>query len=287
MTTYHVDEAEFAGLKGKTILLTGCATGIGRATAILAHKNGANLILGDWAENEGQALLSELKERALFRKTDVSSWPDLLALFEEGWEKFGSIDVVVANAGINEAGSLLEDAYDTETGKLEPPMLQTINVNLAGVIYSTKLALHYFTKQPGKRFQLVFTGSAASFLDTPPLWLYEASKAGVLGLMRSLRTQLPKAHNVTVNMIAPWLTITPMAKDEFLSVWGSLPVNEPIGVARALLLPAVRPDINGKSFFIAGHEIIELEEGLEKTQPQWMGERLSKDVDEGQRRIIP
>ncbi|KAK9415450.1 putative NAD(P)-binding protein [Seiridium unicorne] len=290
MTTYRVDDAEFAGLSGRTVLLTGCATGIGRAAAVLAHKYGANLILGDWAEKEGQALQAELKEvvrRVLFRKTDVSSWPDLLALFEAGWDKFGSVDVVLANAGINEVGDMFEDAYDEGTGKLKPPVLQTLDVNLTGVIYSAKLALHYFAKQPGKKCQLVFTGSAACFLDTPPLWVYEASKAGVMGLMRSLRTQLVKRYNVTVNMVAPWMTKTPMLKDEFRSVWGELPSNEPIGVARALLLPAIRQDLNGKSFFVAGHEIVDFEEGLEKTQPQWMGEQLSRDVDEGQRRIVP
>ncbi|KAK3381034.1 hypothetical protein B0H63DRAFT_494957 [Podospora didyma] len=287
MTTYQVDDGEFAALKGKTILLTGCSTGIGRATAYLAHKHGANLILGDWAEKEGQSFELELKERVLFRKTDVSSWSDLLALFEAGWKKFGSLDIVLANAGINEIGNMLEDKYDSETGQLQPPSLQTLNVNLLGVIYTTKLAVHYFAKQPDKKFQLVLTGSAACFLDTPPLWTYEASKAGVMGLMRSLRTQLPKNHNVTINIVAPWLTKTGMLKEEFLSVWGDLPANEPIGVARALLLPAVRPEMNGTSLFVAGHQITDFEEGLTKTQPQWMGEQLSKDVDEGQRRILP
>ena len=84
-----------------------------------------------------------------------------------------------------------------------------------------------------------------------------------------------------------FITETGMLKEEFLSVWGDLPANEPIGVAKALLLPAVRPEMNGKSLFIAGHQIIDFEEGLERTQPQWMGEQLSKDVDEGQRRILP
>lgn len=126
-----------------------------------------------------------------------------------------------------------------------------------------------------------------------------------MGLMRSLRTQLLRTNNVTVNMVAPWLTTkyssrnpffriglitvteTPMLKDEFLRVWGDLPANEPIGVARALLLPAIRPDVNGKSMFVSGHRIIDFEEGLAKTQPIWMGEELSKHVDEGQRRIVP
>lgn len=249
-----------------------------------------------------------MRRRVLFQKTDVSSWSDLLALFDAGFKKFGSLDIVLANAGINEAGNMLEDKYHPETSQLEPPVLQTLNVNLVGVIYTTKLAVHYFAKQPRKKFQLVLTGSAACFLDTPPLWTYCASKAGVMGLMRSLRTQLPKNNNVTVNVVAPWLTSelrhaqanmelrvtdstlaleTAMLKDEFLGIWGDLPANEPIGVARALLLPAVRQDMNGKSLFVAGHEIVDLEEGLERTRPQWMGEQLSKDVEEGQRRILP
>ena len=78
-----------------------------------------------------------------------------------------------------------------------------------------------------------------------------------------------------------------MLLPEFLKVWGQLPANEPIGVARALLLPAVRTDLNGLSLFIAGHEIIDFEEGLARTKPEWMGKELSNHVDEGQRRIVP
>lgn len=78
-----------------------------------------------------------------------------------------------------------------------------------------------------------------------------------------------------------------MLLPEFLKVWGELPANEPIGVAKALLLPVVRPELNGKSLFVAGHEISDFEEGLEKTKPAWMGKELSDHVDEGQRRILP
>lgn len=78
-----------------------------------------------------------------------------------------------------------------------------------------------------------------------------------------------------------------MLREEFVKVWGTLPANEPIGVARALLLPVVRPDINGKGFFVAGHQIVDFEQGLTSTQSQWMGEELSKHVVEGQRRIVP
>lgn len=78
-----------------------------------------------------------------------------------------------------------------------------------------------------------------------------------------------------------------MLLPSFLEVWGDLPANRPEGVALALLLPVVRPEINGKSFFVAGHKIFDLEEKLQETQPLWMGSELSKHVNEGQRRLIP
>lgn len=78
-----------------------------------------------------------------------------------------------------------------------------------------------------------------------------------------------------------------MLPKHILDIWGELPANETEGVARALLLPVVRPDVNGKSFFVAGHQIVDFEDTLHETQPLWMGRQLSADVDEGQRRLIP
>jgi len=91
----------------------------------------------------------------------VSSWSSVLSLFENGTRHFGTLDVVLANAGINEVGNLLEDTFETDGGLLAPPNLQTLSVNLLGVLYTTKCAVHYFAKHSEKRCQLVFTGSAA------------------------------------------------------------------------------------------------------------------------------
>lgn len=70
-------------------------------------------------------------------------------------------------------------------------------------------------------------------------------------------------------------------------MWGELPANTPEGPARALLMPAVRPEMNGKSLFVAGNRVYELEEKLKETQGLWMGQKLSEDFEEGQRRLIP
>ncbi|KAL2881803.1 hypothetical protein SGCOL_002960 [Colletotrichum sp. CLE4] len=101
--------------------------------------------------------------------------------------------------------------------------------------------------------------------------------AAVLGLMRAMRTQLPRM-NITVNMIAPWMTDTEMVTDHIRSIWKELPANTPKDVATASLLPAMRPEVNGKSFFIHGGNISDLEDKLDETQPLWLGPELDKEM---------
>jgi hypothetical protein len=76
-----------------------------------------------------------------------------------------------------------------------------------------------------------------------------------------------------------------MLPDWVKEKWQGLPANDATGVARALLLPAVRPKVNGKTLWVAGNEIIEIEDALHAAQPQWLGPELSKAVDEGQIRL--
>lgn len=128
----------------------------------------------------------------------------MLDLFQATHQEFGTIHAVLSNAGVSRENILLEE-FDATTGKLSAPNLDSLNINLVGHIYAVKCALHYFAKWPETRCQIVMTGSAASFIDTPPLYLYCAAKAGVLGLMRALRSQVIK-KNITVNMVAPWMT---------------------------------------------------------------------------------
>ena len=77
-----------------------------------------------------------------------------------------------------------------------------------------------------------------------------------------------------------------MLLPEMAKVWEGLPSNEPYGVGRALLMLIVRPDINGKAFFIAGHKIVDFEDKIWEAQAAWMGQELSDAVTEGQRRLI-
>lgn len=81
--------------------------------------------------------------------------------------------------------------------------------------------------------------------------------------------------------------VTAMVTGHIQDVWENMPANEPVDVARASLLPVMRPETNGKSFLINGGNITELEDKLDETQSVWLGPELDKHMREGQRRLIP
>lgn len=242
-----------------------------------------------------------MTRRILFRKCDVSKWNDVLDLFEAGVKTFGVIHAVLCNAGINSA-DFEDHVVDPRTGRLQPPSMKVLDVDLYGVVFTVKCALWYFGKWPQTRCQIVITGSVASFVDGPNMHLYMAAKTGVLGLMRGLRTKVVD-KNMTINLVAPWATgrivqffdrhirahpshaETPMLRKEMNPA--DMPLNQPSHIARALLLPVLRPEINGKSFWVSGGDIAELEDTIHQSQPAWLGKKMSDDLDEGQRKTVP
>lgn len=96
----------------------------------------------------------------IFAKADVSIWSEVLDLFQQTWDRFGAIDVVLSNAGTHGFETLQDETLDDD-GNLTAPSLRSFEVNLHSAAYCTKAAVHFFKKQPQKRCQLVFTGSAA------------------------------------------------------------------------------------------------------------------------------
>ncbi|KAF7555078.1 hypothetical protein G7Z17_g2413 [Cylindrodendrum hubeiense] len=256
-----VADEELATLKGKTIIITGGGSGIGKAAASLAYAAGANIAIADLSGDVEASLSQEFPERMIFVKADVSKWSEVLNVFKKTWDRFGAIEVVLSNAGTHAFETLQDETLDDDEDPTAPS-LKSFEVNLHSAAYCTKAAVHFFKKQPQKKCQLIFTGSAASLIDTPPLTLYCA-----------------------VNMVAPWMTVTPAMPDWIKEKWGELPTNDSVGVAKALLLPALRTDTNGKTLWVAGNDIVEIEDALHDAQPQWLGARLSADVDEGQLRL--
>lgn len=195
-------------LAGKTVVITGAGSGLGEAFLREYVKAGAFVTFGDFADDRSKAIVDEIGEdKVCFVHCDVTNWQDQLHLFHTALEKSPSktIDIVVANAGTSGHDDLATD--DTEPdGEPKEPNVNHVKIDLIGVLYTTKLALHYFPRQtesPDRDRCLILTSSIAGYVDKPGSPQYNAAKFGVRGLMRCLRTTMPE-QKMRVNLLAPW-----------------------------------------------------------------------------------
>jgi NAD(P)-dependent dehydrogenase (short-subunit alcohol dehydrogenase family) len=216
-------------LAGKTILITGGASGFGAAFARHWARYGAHLIIGDVNDRAGEELVAELRSSSspdqliLYQHCDVTSWTDQLALFKTAASSSParSIDAVVAGAGIVERGDPVKPSptstvfdlphnLDSDTPP-PPPPLKVLAVNLTGVMYTTHLALYYLPRtktHPGDR-HLLLISSIAGLLPLPGQTEYTASKHAVMGLFRALRGTA-WTRGIRVNVLNPYFVDTPL-----------------------------------------------------------------------------
>lgn len=195
-------------LKNKVVLITGATGGFGRALTKRVLSKGAKVVLGDIAQGPGDAFAAECNKMtggkcAVFRKCDVTDFKQIRALFDAGISEFGSVDVVVNNAGLSETKYL----HDDEIGEWE----RVLRIDLSAVIEGTRLALHYI--DPKRGGVVINVASMAGFLplDTAPV--YTGAKHGVVGFSLAMALTA-KPRNIRVNCVAPSFAETNILKTE-------------------------------------------------------------------------
>ena len=182
-----------SGLKGKVILITGGASGIGLAAAEVAAASGAHVICADVAQS--QALPSGCEFQAL----DVTDWEMTQALVEKVLAQHGAIDGLVTSAGISRVGNLQEMTLQEWE--------QVLQVNLTGTMLSARaVAAHMKQRKQGS---IVAVASINGILGNPSNLAYCTSKGAVIQMVRSLAADLGP-HGVRINAISPGLIHTPM-----------------------------------------------------------------------------
>jgi NAD(P)-dependent dehydrogenase (short-subunit alcohol dehydrogenase family) len=169
-----------SSVNGKVALITGGANGIGAEVARRLHAKGAKLVLTDLDEGQLKDMATRLGEdRVLTVVADVRELSAMQAAAAKGMERFGGIDIVMANAGIGSFGSVLE---------IDPEAFKTvIDVNLMGVFYTVRAALSSVIERRG---YVLVVSSLAAFAAAPGMASYDASKAGVEHFANSLRLEL-------------------------------------------------------------------------------------------------
>ncbi|MEZ5893310.1 MAG: SDR family oxidoreductase [Parvularculaceae bacterium] len=193
--------------EGKSVLVTGAATGIGRAAAIAFAREGAKVMIGDYNDAAEDTVAAIKKEggTATFRPCDVSKWADVEALVAATIKTHGRLDAAFNNAGVFPPEQMFAD-FD------EAAFDRTIAINLKGVFLCMKAELPVMAKQC--KGAIVNTSSVGGVIANPGMAPYIASKHGVIGLTRSAAIEYVKL-GVRINALCPGFVRTPMTEPWF------------------------------------------------------------------------
>jgi NAD(P)-dependent dehydrogenase (short-subunit alcohol dehydrogenase family) len=233
-------------LTDKICLITGGGSGIGRATALHMAREGARVVIADWNAEAGAAVAQEIGTQggdALFHRTDVSQSADCAAMVAATVERYGRLDVLFANAGIE---LWQQDSYAHEVP--EDVWDRIHSVNLRGLWLSCKYTAQQMLAQGSGA--IIVTGSPTGITGCAPDEVaYSASKGGVMALARAMAIGYADKH-IRVNIVVPGNIDTPLnaaalATAELrTAALASIPMRR-LGVAE---------DISGLVVFLASDE---------------------------------
>ncbi|MBK8208332.1 MAG: SDR family oxidoreductase [Planctomycetes bacterium] len=201
-------------LADKTVLITGASGGIGRALARAFAAEGCNLLLTGHSQFGGlQSWLKEqaLADRALACSADVTDLAQMRAAVAAGRERFERVDICVANAG-------KWPPPNERLDEMSPQRFEdTLRVNLLGSVWTAKAFMESLAatgpRADGHGAALTFIGSTAGKFGEPGHADYATSKAGLYGLVRTLKTDIARVDPFgRVNMVEPGWTVTEMAR---------------------------------------------------------------------------
>ena len=242
----------YKDLEGKRVVITGGASGIGLATVKRFLDEGAKVVIIDWNEEELNKILSSIPELKGGVYADVSNPDEIKAAFKKIDEIFGSIDILISNAGISFRNPFLKINYKQWS--------KVLRVNLDGMFLCAKEAIIRMKKQLSG---IILLTASTNGIEGHPFYAdYNSSKAGVILLAKSLALEF--APWLRVNAICPGYVLTPMQEAEYtpemLKVVNSkIPLNrhaEPEEVASlfAFLASSEAAYITGQAIAIDGGE---------------------------------
>jgi len=193
-------------LKNKVALITGSASGIGRATALLLSREGAKVVVSDLDAAHGEETVRLIRAQgasAFFVPCDVGQPAQSQQLVDKAVQHFGRLDVACNNAGIGGALALTAD-YTQEAWK------QVIDINLSGVFFGMQAQIKAMLKSGGG--SVINISSILGKVGSPLSPAYSAAKHGVIGLTETAAWEYGK-QGIRINAVGPGYIHTPMLRD--------------------------------------------------------------------------
>jgi NAD(P)-dependent dehydrogenase (short-subunit alcohol dehydrogenase family) len=211
-------------LDGKVALVTGAASGIGRAVALAYAREGARVVVSDVDTKKGEETVRMVRQpspnaECLFVRADAAAFEDHEALVAAAVERFGALHVACNNAGIG--GELNPLAEHSVQG-----WQKVIDINLSGVFYANKVQIAHMAKNGGGA--IVNMASILGQVGTGGSVGYVAAKHGVLGLTKTAAIDYA-AQNVRINAVGPGYIDTPLLEDLDAETRNKLVSLHPVG----------------------------------------------------------
>ena len=194
---------DVSNLTGKTALVTGSASGIGKETALALARTGADLVLCDLDEaglKSTEEQIRTMGRKVSSHRTDVSSPEEMAALADAVHAEVEALDILVNNAGVGVAAEPTETSLDD--------WRWIVGINLMGVVHGC----HVFVPRMIERQRpahIVNIASMAAYVAIPGLGAYNATKSAVVGFSESLRAELAR-HGIGVTAVCPGVINTPL-----------------------------------------------------------------------------
>lgn len=233
--------------KGKVAVVTGAASGIGRAAAVAFAREGAAVVIVDKNREQGEEVAKEIQEQggdALYVHTDITQETEVQAMVENVTGHWGRLDILVNNAGIYYQADVVHTPSDVWNSVLD--------VNLTGAFLCTKHAVPAMVRGGGGA--VINVASEAALVGIKGQVAYNVSKGGMIALTRSCAVDLAE-QGIRVNCVCPGTTETPLVREA---------VNrapDPVAARRAL--EEIRPlnrlgtpeEIASAILYLAGSEV--------------------------------
>ncbi len=190
--------------EGKAVLITGGATGIGRATALAFAREGAAVMIGDVDDRAAETvcLIEAAGGKAAFKKADVSDANAMTALVRDCVARFGGMHMAFNNAGVLPPPLPFHEVPASDLDLI-------LNVDLKGVYFAMQAEIRHFLENGGGA--IVNTASVAGIVADPNMSAYVAAKHGVVGLTKAVAIEYAQ-KGIRVNAIGPGFVATPMTQ---------------------------------------------------------------------------